>query len=162
MNHFRHILLLTFGGLLSLPAGCGEKQPSSSPPAKVMLRGHTWQVELAMTDRRRFQGLSGRKILSDGEGMLFVYPREQKLSFCMRGCDIPIDIAFLDRNLRVVNLYEMTVETDRVGRAMYDSHVPAMYALEVPGGALRRAGVRVGDRAEFVNVPPPSRAEEGR
>ena len=93
--------------------------------------------------------------------MLFIYPQEQKLSFCMRGCDIPIDIVFLDKNLRIVNLYEMAVEPDRSGRTTYESHVPVMYALELPGGTIKRVGIHVGDIAEFLGVPPASCAQPG-
>ncbi|MBN1942524.1 MAG: DUF192 domain-containing protein [Phycisphaerae bacterium] len=142
--------------------GCGENKSPPPEKAQVRLGGRTWNVELAMTDSRRYAGLSGRRELPPDGGMLFVYPQEQKLSFCMRGCEIPIDIAFLDRNLRVVNLYEMAVEPDRLGRTSYLSHVPVLYALEVAGGALKRAGVRVGDRAEFFGVPPAEQAEPGQ
>lgn len=145
---------------LLLATGCSRKDTPGSPP-RVRLGNRIWTVELAMTTARRHEGLSGRRSLGEQEGMLFVYPEERKLSFCMRGCEIPIDIAFLDRQLRVVNLYEMTVEPDRLGRATYESHVPAQYALEVSGGALKRAGVRVGDRAEFFGIPSADRAEPG-
>lgn len=163
MEH-RTIQIFRLGACLAflfLGAGCGEKKASSPAEAQVKLRGRTWTVELAMTAERRYQGLSGRTDLPEGRGMLFVYPREQKLSFCMRGCEIPIDIVFLDRQLRVVNLYAMAVESDRLGGVSYGSHIPAMYALELPGGTLKRLGVAVGDQAEFVGVPQASDAEPG-
>ncbi len=138
--------------------GCSP--PASPPvPAQVRLAGRSWTVELALTRAKRQAGLSGRTALPAGRGMLFVYPKPQKLSFCMRGCDVPIDIAFLDSALRVVNLYEMQVEPDRAGRVIYRSHVPARYALEVAGGTLRRAGVRIGQQAECLGVPDPAAAE---
>jgi uncharacterized membrane protein (UPF0127 family) len=151
-------------GLLFLGFGC-EKKPVSSPPmgvAQVKLRGQTFTVELAETREQRYTGLSGRTSLAECEGMLFIYPREQKLSFCMRDCEIPIDIAFLDRDLRVVNLYTMAVESDKTGRISYESHVPVQYALELPGGTLQRVGVAVGDQAEFIGVPPAEMAEPGQ
>ncbi|MBD3305883.1 hypothetical protein GF348_05855 [candidate division KSB3 bacterium] len=138
-----------------------QDSPPTPPPAKVRINGTTWTVELAMTEAARYQGLSGRRELAPGRGMLFVYPQEKPLSFCMRGCEIPIDIAFLDRNLRVVNLYEMQIEPDRVGRTAYRSYVPVQFALEVGGGSLKQAGVRVGQQAEFINVPPADQAEPG-
>lgn len=154
-------VLGVLGGMLFLTEGCGEKNASLPDEAKVRFRGETWTVELAMTEQQRYDGLSGRKDLPAGRGMLFVYPKEQKLSFCMRGCEFPIDILFLDRQLRVINLYEMAVEPDRSGRTAYESHVPVMYALELPGGAIRRTGIRVGDTAEFFGVPPAGRAQSG-
>lgn len=148
--------------MLSLGVGCGEEKTPTPTEAQVKLRGRTWTVELAMTVQQRYAGLSGRKELPPGRGMLFVYPKEQKLSFCMRGCEIPIDIAFLDRNLRVVNLYAMAVEPDRAGRVSYESHVPVMSALELPGGDLKRIGAVVGDQVEFLGVPSACQAEPGQ
>jgi hypothetical protein len=94
--------------------------------------------------------------------MLFIYPAPEVMSFWMKGCLIPIDIVFLDSERRVVNTYEMAVEPGGEGRARYSSHVPAQYALELPGGTLRRAGIRVGDVAEFIGVPDAATAEHHR
>lgn len=156
----RTLRLLIWFSLLLTGLACQDKE--TPPPAQVRINGVTWTVELAMTEPAKYTGLSGRRELPRGHGMLFLYPQEAELSFCMRGCDVPIDIAFLDRDLRVVNLYEMQVEADRAGRTAYRSHLPAQYALEVPGGALKRAGVRVGQQAEFIGVPPASQAEPGQ
>ena len=81
--------------------------------------------------------------------MLFVYPSPQVLDFCMRGCTIPLDIAFIDADLRVVATYTMAVEPDLAGSVNYSSLGPVQFALEVPGGALGQASVRPGDKVVF-------------
>jgi len=81
--------------------------------------------------------------------MLFVYPSPKALDFCMRDCFIPLDIAFIDADLRVVVTYTMAVEPDRAGSVSYSSLRPAQFALELPAGALSRAGVRPGDKVVF-------------
>jgi uncharacterized membrane protein (UPF0127 family) len=134
--------------LVLLAAGGGCRSRSQAVHA-VTIRGRTWRVELAVTGDQRYRGLSGRKELASDAGMLFIFPREQVREFCMRDCFIPLDIAFIDSDLRVVMLHTMAVEPDRVGRVPYGSEVPAQYALEVPAGALEAAGVQVGDRVEF-------------
>jgi uncharacterized membrane protein (UPF0127 family) len=120
----------------------------------VILNGKRWSVELAVTPPQRFVGLSGRGELADDAGMLFVYPGSAVLEFCMRGCTIPLDIAFLDERRRVVHTATMAVEPDRVGRVVYSSQRPAKYALEVAAGALAAAGVKVGDEAAFIGDIP--------
>ncbi len=137
--------------------GCGED--TAPTEGRVQIGEHSWTVELAMDRRTRTQGLAGRSHLPIDRGMLFVYPQPKNMTFWMEGCLIPIDIVFIDADLRVVNTYEMTVEPDGRGRARYTSNVPAQYALELSGGSIRRAGIAVGDTVELFGVPPAESAE---
>lgn len=131
-------------------AGC-ERKPE---PAEVRIASRTWKVELALTEDARFRGLSDRAILGADEGMLFVYPSPRPLEFCMRRCVLPLDIAFLDEELRVVAIHTMAVEPYGEERRLYRSIVPAKYALEVNAGDFARAGVLVGQKAVFSQVIP--------
>lgn len=151
-------------GLSILTGACRKAEPPAPGPAgtppKVSINGRSWRVELATTVAQRWKGLSGRTELAPDAGMLFVYPAPDVLHFCMRGCYIDLDIAFLGPDLRVVATHRMKVEPDRAGRALYSSGVAAQYALEVRVGALAGADVRVGDRAFFSDgVPQAAKAE---
>ena len=132
--------------------GCGSERENTT--GKVTINGFTWVVDLALTEQQQYDGLSGREQLFQGTGMLFLYAEEQPLEFCMRGCLIPLDIAFLSADLRVVSMHTMEVEPDRLGRKGYSSGVPARYALEVPAGELARADVRIGSQATFSDGIP--------
>ena len=140
---------------------CGCEKKAAPPSSMAKIRGKIWQVDLALTERQRYQGLSGRDSIPADKGMLFVYPRAKKLSFCMRDCKIPIDIVFIGPDRRVVNIYEMQVEPDMAGRVSYNSHLPAQYALELAGGSAGAAGIVVGDLVEFTGIPDTSLAESG-
>ena len=149
----------TLAGLLLLLAGGScrrDPAPSaiSADPPRVQINGRVWSVELATTDFQRYRGLSGRTELAEDAGMLFIHPQPRKLEYCMRDCHIPLDIAFIDPDLRVVAIHTMKVEPDRVGRAPYGSGKAARYALEVPGGALGRAGVKIGQKVTFLGDVP--------
>lgn len=135
-------------------AGCG-KAPDGGPAVRI--NGRTWHVEIAATPQARYTGLSGRTALAADRGMLFVFDDVRIQQFCMRGCEIPLDIAFIaaaDGRLRIVHTATMAVEPDRAGRIVYGSRQPVRYALEVPAGALAAAGVKAGDEAVFLNVSP--------
>ena len=144
-------------GLLAWQAGC-RKAPTGPT---VTINGRTWSVEIAMTHRARWQGLSGRTHLEAERGMLFIYPTSQPLTYCMRGCVIPIDIAFIDSALSVVSTHTMAVEPDLAGRIVYASEAPAQYALELPAGALAEAGVKPGHRVIFQSTPDAAKAQSG-
>ncbi len=159
-SNFRHVVrTLAVCILLASSCGCRKK----ADPPKVRINGTTWLAELAMTDAKRLRGLSGRTHLGENAGMLFIFPDAQKRSFCMRDCEIPLDIAFIGPDLRVRNTATMTVEPDRAGLRQYHSAGPAQYVLEVPAGALGKANVQVGDLVELLgDIPDATKAEHGR
>jgi uncharacterized membrane protein (UPF0127 family) len=107
---------------------------------------HPVQVEVAATASSRERGLMWRKELSDGTGMLFIFPREQPLSFWMRNTLIPLDMLFIGKDLRVTGVVEnaepLTMSPRGVGGV-------SLYVLEVPGGWSARAGVKAGGKVEL-------------
>ena len=99
------------------------------------------KAEIARTNEERNKGLMYRKKVSDGEGMLFVYEGDQVLSFWMKNTYIPLSIAFISSNGRIIeikNMYPHDESSVLSGRSV-------RYALEVPQNWFSRAGVQTGD-----------------
>jgi len=87
-----------------------------------------------------------RKKLPDGEGMLFVFEADQVLSFWMKNTSIPLSIAFIAHDGKIIDIKDMYPhDTSSVV-----SSRSARYALEVPQGWFSRVGVRTGD---VVKIP---------
>jgi hypothetical protein len=148
--------LLCLASLVSGFLGCNGE---ASEPT-VTIRDRTWKVRVALTDGQKYKGLSGESDLPEDEGMLFINRHPRVMVFCMRGCDHPLDIVFIDENLRVVQTHQMKVEESRRGDASYDSRVPAQYALEVKGGTIEEAGISIGDKVELsAGIPDPAKAD---
>jgi uncharacterized membrane protein (UPF0127 family) len=105
------------------------------------------RVEIADDDAERAQGLMGRTALGDDRGMLFVFGEEQHLLFWMRNTLIPLSIAFMDSEERIVDIQDMKPLDDDPPH--YVSTEPARYALEVNQGFFEERGVEVGDRANL-------------
>jgi uncharacterized membrane protein (UPF0127 family) len=99
------------------------------------------EAEIARTDDQRTRGLMFRKELEDGRGMLFVFDRDEVLSFWMKNTLIPLSIAFISYDGTILEIKDMhpgdlsPVHSSRSVR----------YALEVPRGWFDRAGVSAGD-----------------
>jgi uncharacterized membrane protein (UPF0127 family) len=104
-------------------------------------------VEIADDASERALGLMHRTALAEGHGMLFVFPSEDKLSFWMKDTLIPLSIAFIDSEGRIVDLQDMKPLDD--DPPSYVSTKPARYALEVNQGFFEERGVEVGDRTEL-------------
>jgi uncharacterized membrane protein (UPF0127 family) len=82
-----------------------------------------------------------RKSLDDGRAMLFIFDRDERLSFWMKNTTIPLSIAFLSRDGRILEIRDLQPLDERSVR----SSRSARYALEAPQGWFGRAGVAVGD-----------------
>ncbi len=112
------------------------------------------RVEIADNIFERARGLMYRTALAENRGMLFVYPDEEIRSFWMKNTLIPLSIAFMDSEGRILDIQDMkpvgleqTVPDAKLPR--YVSAAPARYALEVNRGFFEERGVEVGDRAEL-------------
>ena len=102
-------------------------------------------VEVAKTPEERNQGLMGRKHLEKDEGMLFIFETEDYHSFWMKDTLIPLSIAFIDKDGRIVWIKDMKPLT-------LDSHVPPkpiLYALEMNKGWFSSRGIKEGDTVRF-------------
>ena len=93
------------------------------------------RCELAVTFGRRLRGLMGRRELAPGSGML-LRPAGSVHTCFMR---FPIDVVFLDADLRVLRVAHR-VEPWRAVRAR-----GARAVLELPAGRASHCGVTVGD-----------------
>ena len=105
------------------------------------------RVEVADSDSERARGLMGRTALGEDRGMLFVFEEEQELSFWMKDTLIPLSIAYMDSEGRIVDIQDMKALDDDPPH--YASAEPARYALEVNKGFFEERGVEVGDKAEL-------------
>ena len=99
------------------------------------------RAEMARTDAERSRGFMKRKRIPDGTGMLFVFTKDEVLSFWMMNTPHPLSIAYIDSSGRIRNIYDMTP----LSLAPVKSTVSVRYALEVPRGWFDRVNIKVGD-----------------
>lgn len=99
-------------------------------------------VEIADTNRSRQIGLMHRQFMPEHRGMLFVFAEPQQLCFWMRNTLIPLSIAYLDDNAKVIDIFNM----QPLDESSVCSTAPAQFALEVNQGWFERHQVKVGDQ----------------
>jgi uncharacterized protein len=130
-------------------AGSGEK-PSQLPTVTIDAScGEKVRVRVEIADKplTRYFGLRGRESMPEDQGMLFVYPAEAPRTFTMADTPIPLSIAFIDSEWRIIDIQKMEPLDDEPPG--YVSAEPAQYALEVNQGFFERTGVKVGDSVEL-------------
>jgi uncharacterized membrane protein (UPF0127 family) len=102
---------------------------------------HVVEVEIAATRDSRTRGLMWRTSLADGKGMLFIFKDQQPLSFWMRNTLIPLDMIFIDKDLKVVGAVERAEPKTLTSRGVGGAQ---MFVLEVPGGWVAKVGLKPG------------------
>lgn len=132
------------------PATAPDPGPGITPRAiPVAFAGGTIAAELATTRAQRELGLMNRASIAADSGMLFAWPTDQNhqfVAFFMRNTNFDLAIAFLDANKRVLNVEEMTRNTETLHFAV----APFRYALEAQRGWFAARGITAGATATFT------------
>lgn len=138
------VLVLFFG---MFPAGSPaqaddavRQHGTSAPTVRLTLGQYTVTAEIADTETLREKGLMNRFPLPENRGMLFVYPRPERLGFWMKDTRLPLSIAFIAQDGRILNIREMMPLTLDV----HLSEGASMYALEMSGQWFERHGISSG------------------
>ena len=140
----KRILIFLAAFMLILPfASCKTKKLAVKELTITRSDGTTITVkaEIAQTEEERNHGFMERRNIPDGTGMLFIFDRDQILSFWMKNTPHPLSIAYFDSHGKIRNIYDMTP----FSLTPIKSTVSVRYALEVPQGWFRENNINVGD-----------------
>ena len=97
-------------------------------------------VELARSARELTKGYMGRKHIPEGTGMLFIFKKDEKLSFWMKNTPTALSIAFISSTGEIREIYDMTP----FSLASVQSSYSVRYALEVPQGWFKKNNIGPG------------------
>ena len=107
------------------------------------------QAEVASTPASRQLGLMHRVYLPVNDGMLFVFENKAIHCFWMRNTKIPLAIAFISDDGKIINIEEMKPMSD-------DNHCPTApirYALEMNQGWFSQKGLSAGNVISGIPRP---------
>jgi uncharacterized protein len=121
-------------------AGIGHAAAADLPTATLTIGAHKLTAEIARTPEQQMVGLMNRFSLKPDHGMLFVYERPGALSFWMKNTYIPLSIAFIGADGRIVNIEDMRPLREET----HWSKGPALYALEMKKGWFAERGIGPG------------------
>ncbi|HEY3309413.1 MAG TPA: DUF192 domain-containing protein [Desulfuromonadaceae bacterium] len=113
----------------------------------------TIQAEVASSPASRDYGLMNRHSLPADNGMLFVFPNEQRHCMWMRNTPIPLSVAFIDQKGIIINIANMQPGT----YDYYCATEPVPYALEMNLGWFLESKVLPGTAISGLEKAPPGR-----
>lgn len=151
----KHLLLLV---LLAVAACKDSPAPPPTPVVKagpkVIFPTPSGPVEvsvvIARTSDEVRRGLMFVDKLESGRGMLFLMPERRIQRFWMQNTYIPLDMIFIDEDMKVVGIVENAEPLTQTSR--FVDH-PSRYVLEVRGGYSKTVGIAPGQTTTFVDIP---------
>ncbi len=143
---FRSAARVLATALMFVSAGTSAQSPAvpqqGLPLTELTAGMHRIVAEVAADHASRATGLMYRRSLAPSHGMLFVFQDKSPKCFWMRNTLMPLSIAFLDDDGRIVNIEDMAPMTEN----SHCSREPVRFALEMEQGWFQRRGVNAGDR----------------
>ena len=142
--------------LLAGLAGCGSGEramkldeyntvPVRLPSGKVI------RAEQLSQPEELERGMMFRESLAEDRGLLFYHGKPGHYSYWMFQVKVPLDIIWLDRNKRVVQVVHQAPPCPGPQEKcpLYGGGFEAQYVLEVAAGVAKANGVRPGALIEF-------------
>lgn len=131
----------------------GWAQQAQLPLVELFAGMHRIEAEVAATPESRQIGMMQRTVMPSQRGMLFVFPEVVRHCMWMRNTLLPLSVAFLDQNGRIINVEDMQPKTE-------DNHCarkPARYALEMNLGWFKSRGLGAGFAITGIEKAPSAR-----
>ncbi|MBC5764621.1 DUF192 domain-containing protein [Ramlibacter albus] len=127
---------------LFVAAASAQSPQVNLPRVKLSAGMHQIDAQVASAPDERATGLMFRKEMPQHEGMLFVFEQPSQQCFWMKNTLLPLSIAFVADDGRIVNIDEMAPQT-------LESHCstePVRYVLEMNKGWFAKKGIKAGAR----------------
>jgi uncharacterized protein len=145
-------LLLALTGMLLLAVGVARSQSeieplSAFPQSLLAVRTSggnviNFKIWTADTPARDQQGLMFQRSMDLHAGMLFVFPKNERVSMWMKNTYIPLDLLFMNQ-YGVIEY--IAVSATPLSEAIIGPRQPEYAVLELNGGACEKLGIKIGD-----------------
>jgi uncharacterized protein len=116
------------------------EQPAKFPTIPLNVGVYVIKAEVAATPAEREQGLMFRERMGPNEGMVFLFEGPASVCMWMKNTLIPLSVAFIDENGKIINIEDMQPQTT-------DSHCAKKqirYALEMNRGWFKQKNIKAG------------------
>jgi len=104
---------------------------------------HDLVLEVATSKKQRALGLMFREQMSEGAGMIFIFPSTRPARMWMKNMALELDMLFVDED-GVVR--EIRPHVHPHSDLIVSSRNPVRYVIELNGGASTSLGIRPGSR----------------
>jgi uncharacterized membrane protein (UPF0127 family) len=141
--------------LALLLAACGEKHATIADITSTEVtfpNGARIKADYVSQQIDVMRGMMFLDSLEQNRGKLFVHGSEANFPYFMYQTKIPLDIIWISRRRRVVEISANTPPCPSKSASAcpsYGGHQRALFVLEVNGGVAAKNGLKVGDAVDF-------------
>lgn len=134
------ILVVVFAVILLLNPGYKKTDvcfnaPKGNPEARCII------ADIADKPDTQAKGLTIKESLKEDEGMLFVFPKADKLSFWMKDMKFPIDIIWVNESYAIVDISRNLPPCMKSNCPIYEPKNNSMYVIEVQANFTERYNI---------------------
>lgn len=136
-------------------AACSGGQPDSLAELNTIAvrlpNGAQIRAEMMTHPTDHARGMKFRDALPEDRGMLFIYMEEGNYRFWMYEVKIPLDIIWMDRNRKIVQIIHQCPPCPGPEPTcpVYGGDFPAQYILELAGGVAKKQNLKPGMTLQF-------------
>jgi len=108
----------------------------------------TYEIFLTENEEDMKKGLAAFDDIKDSQGMLFEFEVEDFHSFWMKDMKFDIDIIFLDKEMKVVHIFENVRKDTYKNQNDYKIFIPKLkskYVIEIKSGEVKKNKLKLGD-----------------
>lgn len=144
------IIMLVF--LVLIKSDAFSRWPETPPQektsfSKIKIGDTLLDLEIADTQEKRIKGLSDRDNLRENTGLLFIFEKEGMHGIWMKNMNFPIDIAWLDKEKRIVHI-EGNISPETYPK-IFTSDKPSLYVLETESDFFSKNKIEIGHLVDF-------------
>ena len=125
--------------------------PREDSANSVCFEETCFEVEIVDSLETRTKGLMFRERMNENRGMWFVFEESKVYPFWMKNTLIPLDMIWIDENLKVVAIIENAVPCESDPCKHYNPEIEALYVLEINRGLASEQGLEIGNIVSINN-----------
>jgi hypothetical protein len=135
--------------------GCSQKTTeliSNSPLCRdknitLVINQHILNTQVACSNKDRAIGLMNLTSLAEDSGMIFFFADNNIHVFWMKDTLIPLSIAFVDSNWKIIDIKEMKANDE----TPVPSNGNSLYAIEANIHWFKNHNIKIGDEVYITN-----------
>lgn len=111
-----------------------------------------YEIFLTEDEEDMKKGLAVFEDIKDSQGMLFEFSTEDFHSFWMKDMKFDIDMIFLDKEMKVVHIFENVRKDTYKNETDYKIFIPKLkskYVVEIKSGEIKKNKIKIGDIIEL-------------
>ncbi len=119
---------------------------------QVIINNSTFDLEIADTQIKREKWLMWYEKLEKNKWMLFVFDDEDYYSFWMKGTLIPLDIIWISKDLKVIDVVSALPPKNGEVLETYAPRNKCLWTLEINWWLAKKYWIKIWDSVEFKNL----------